>query len=103
MITKSLKELSKSLGITIVAISSLNRANYSGSITMESFKESGSIEYTSDVLIGLEYTNSNGNDRDYEARKKPRKITLSIIKNRYGALGKINFDFNTKYNTFIEK
>ena len=71
--------------------------------TMESFKESGSIEYTSDVLIGLEYTNSNGNDRDYEARKNPRKITLSIIKNRYGALGKINFDFNTKYNTFIEK
>lgn len=103
LITKSLKELSKSLGITIVAISSLNRANYSGSITMESFKESGSIEYTSDVLIGLEYTNSNGNDRDYEARKNQRKITLSIIKNRYGALGKINFDFNTKYNTFIEK
>lgn len=103
LITKRLKELSKSLGLTIVAISSLNRANYSGSITMESFKESGSIEYTSDVLIGLEYTNSNGNDRDYEARKNPRKITLSIIKNRYGALGKINFDFNTKYNTFIEK
>lgn len=103
LITKRLKELSKSLGLTIVAISSLNRANYSGNITMESFKESGSIEYTSDMLMGLEYTNPNGNDRDYEARKNPRKITLSIIKNRYGALGKINFDFNTKYNTFIEK
>lgn len=103
IITKRLKELSKSLGITIIAISSLNRANYSGSITMESFKESGSIEYTSDILMGLEYTNNNGIDRDYEAKKNPRKITLSVIKNRYGALGKVNLDFHTTYHTYIEK
>lgn len=105
LITKKLKELSKALGITIIVISSLNRANYNGSICLESFKESGSIEYTSDILMGLEYTNNtnNGNDRDYEARKNPRKITLSVIKNRYGALGKVNFEFHTNYNTFIEK
>lgn len=105
IITKKLKELSKILGITIIVISSLNRANYKGSICLESFKESGSIEYTSDILMGLEYTNNttNGNDRDYEARKNPRKITLSVIKNRYGALGKVNFEFHTNYNTYIEK
>jgi len=103
MITKRLKELSKQLNLVIVAISSLNRANYSGNITMESFKESGSIEYTSDILIGLEYTNNNGIDRDMEARKNPRRITLNILKNRYGALGKINMDFNTTYSTFFEK
>ena len=103
MITKRLKELSKQLNLVIVSISSLNRANYSGNITMESFKESGSIEYTSDILIGLEYTNNNGNDRDMEARKNPRRITLNVLKNRYGALGKINMDFNTTYSTFFEK
>ncbi len=103
IITKRLKELSKALGITIVVISSLNRANYNGTITMESFKESGSIEYTSDILMGLEYTNTSGNDRDYEANKNPRKITLKVIKNRYGACGKVNFDFNTKYNAYIER
>ena len=105
IITKKLKELSKILGITIIVISSLNRANYNGSICLESFKESGSIEYTSDILMGLEYTNNttNGNDRDYEARRNPRKITLSVIKNRYGALGKVDFEFHTNYNTFIEK
>lgn len=102
-ITKRLKELSKSLDITIIAISSLNRANYSGSITMESFKESGSIEYTSDILMGLEYTNNNGVDRDYEAKKNPRKITLSVIKNRYGSLGNVKLDFYTTYHTYIEK
>ena len=103
IITKRLKELSKALDITIIDISSLNRANYGGNITMESFKESGSIEYTSDILMGLEYTQNNGNDRDYEAKKNPRKITLSVIKNRYGALGKVNMEFYTTYHTFIEK
>ena len=103
MITKRLKELSKILNLSVVAISSLNRANYSGCITMESFKESGSIEYTSDILIGLEYTNNNANDRDMEARKNPRRITLTILKNRYGALGKVNMDFYTTYHTFVEK
>lgn len=103
IITKKLKEISKANNITIIAISSLNRANYSNDITMESFKESGSIEYTSDILIGLEYTNNTGNDREYEARKNPRKISLKIIKNRYGALGVINYDFNTMYHTFTER
>lgn len=103
LITKRLKELSKELGITIIAISSLNRANYSVNITMESFKESGSIEYTSDILLGLEYINTNATDRDVEAKKCPRKVAISIIKNRYGSLGKINFDFYTKYNTYVEK
>lgn len=103
IITKRLKELAKELNICIIEISSLNRTNYSGSITMESFKESGSIEYTSDILMGLEYVNNGANEREYEAKRNPRKITLSIIKNRYGALGKINFDFYTTYHTFIEK
>lgn len=102
-ITKRLKELAKDLNICIIEISSLNRTNYSGSITMESFKESGSIEYTSDILMGLEYVNNGANEREYEAKRNPRKITLSIIKNRYGALGKINFDFYTTYHTFLEK
>ena len=102
-ITKRLKELAKDLNICIIEISSLNRTNYSGSITMESFKESGSIEYTSDILMGFEYVNNGANEREYEAKRNPRKITLSVIKNRYGALGKINFDFYTTYHTFIEK
>jgi len=103
IITKRLKELAKELNICIIEISSLNRTNYSGNITMESFKESGSIEYTSDILMGLEYINNGANEREYEAKRNPRKITLSVIKNRYGALGRVNFDFYTTYHTFIEK
>lgn len=103
IITKRLKELAKEINICIIEISSLNRTNYSDSITIESFKESGSIAYTSDILMGLEYINNGANEREYEAKRNPRKITLSVIKNRYGALGKINFDFYTTYHTFTEK
>ena len=103
IITKRLKELAKELNICIIEISSLNRTNYSGSITMESFKESGSIEYTSDILMGLEYVINGANEREFKAKRNPRKITLSVIKNRYGALGKINFDFYTTYHTFLQK
>lgn len=53
--------------------------------------------------MGLEYINNGANEREYEAKRNPRKITLSVIKNRYGALGKVNFDFYTTYHIFIEK
>lgn len=101
--TKELKELAKELNICIIEISSLNRTNYSGSISMESFKGSGSIEYTSDILMGLEYVNNGANERECEAKRNPRKVTLSVIKNRYGALGRVNFDLYTTYHTFLQK
>lgn len=46
--------------------------------------------------------NNGANEREYEAKRNPRKITLSVIKNRYGALGRVNFDFYTMYHTFLE-
>ena len=50
-----LKRLSRDLDLPILAISSLNRENYTAAINMTAFKESGAIEYSSDVLIGLQY------------------------------------------------
>ena len=49
-----LKRLSRDQKIPIVCISSLNRDNYTQPISMQGFKESGAIEYGSDVLIGLQ-------------------------------------------------
>ena len=52
----TLKRVSRNLFIPIFVISSLNRANYQNPMSYESFKESGSIEYTADVLLGLQYS-----------------------------------------------
>lgn len=50
----ALRQLARDLSTPIVAISSLNRASYSTGVTMDSWKESGAIEYGCDVLLGLQ-------------------------------------------------
>ena len=50
----SLRQLARDMGTTVVVISSLNRSSYSGTISLDSFKESGGIEYGADVLLGLQ-------------------------------------------------
>lgn len=100
-IVKALKDISKRLDLTIIVISSLNRNNYDN-LTMEAFKESGSIEYTCDILLGLELT--NGSNRTLELKQNPRKVTLTILKYRNCPMGsQVKFDFYTGYNTFFEK
>ena len=72
---------------------------------MESFKESGAIEYSSDVLIGLQIEGAGGKDFDVnEAKNKdPRKIELVILKNRSAATGgKIAFEYYPMFNYFRE-
>lgn len=50
-----LKRMSRDYDIPIVGISSFNRENYEAPVNMTAFKESGAIEYSADVLIGLQY------------------------------------------------
>lgn len=85
----------------VVLISSLNRMSYKNPISLDSFKESGGIEYTCDVVIGLEPAgmeegNEKGNKqalRDCKAAD-PRRIVLRVLKNRQGATGDgILFEF----------
>jgi len=49
-----LKRLSRDYKIPVIGISSFNRQNYNQPVSMEAFKESGAIEYSSDVLLGLQ-------------------------------------------------
>lgn len=50
----ALYQLAHDLKTPVFAISSLNRSSYMGEITMEAFKDSGSIEYDADILLGLQ-------------------------------------------------
>ena len=73
----------------VIGISSFNRANYRIEVSMEAFKESGAIEYSSDVLLGLQLEGAGEKDFNAkEAKKKnPREIELVVLKNRYGKIG----------------
>ena len=91
-----LKRISRELDLTVIIISSVNRANYLTPIDFESLKESGGIEFTADVIWGLQLQCLNDPIFDKqnnikERREKikeakaadPRKIELCCLKNRY--------------------
>jgi len=97
-----LKEASRDYSIPIIAISSFNRENYLEPVSMTSFKESGAVEYSSDILIGLQYKGMDYQDGEKEVERKnrvkeliklarikksnkePIEIELKCIKNRNG-------------------
>lgn len=116
-----LKRLSRDCKVAIVGISSLNRDNYSAPISMAAFKESGSLEYGSDVLIGLQHKgmdyeegeNDKARDKrirelrksndEAAARGEPVNVELKILKARNGVKGDpIPYLFTPRYNHFAE-
>lgn len=100
-----LKRISRDYKTPVIGISSFNRANYREAVTMEAFKESGAIEYSSDVLIGLQLKGAGRKDFDAnEAKMKtPREIELVILKNRNGSTGdRVEFKYYSLFNYFEE-
>ena len=115
-----LKRLSRDLGIPVVGISSFNRDNYTQPVNLSSFKESGAIEYSSDVLIGLQYTGMDyeegETDKNREKRirellkqaaadaktGKAQHIHMKILKNRNGSKGEMLLEFYPMFNYFRE-
>lgn len=96
-ITRGLKILQQKYNTVVIAISSINRSNYLNPIDFESFKESGSIEYSADVIWGMQFQILNEptflQAKNVVQRRKmitmakaatPRKIELTCLKNRYG-------------------
>lgn len=124
-ITK-LKVLAREMDVPVVVISAFNRASYTDPVSMSSFRESSGIEYSADILIGLQYkgmeyfTENSGNggaretDAAHNARVqrlfekmqsiaaegKAQLIELKLLKNRNGARSTLEFDFTPKYNFF---
>lgn len=103
-----LRQISRAWNVPVFAISSLNRLNYYSPVSLEAFKESGSIEYSADVLLGLQPAiewKQGDTKTNIEAWKQqnPRPVEIPVLKNRYGGTGhKALFDFQAKYSTFTE-
>ena len=116
-----LKRLSRDYSIPIIGVSSFNRENYTTPVNMTSFKESGAVEYSSDVLIGLQYEGMDwAEDEADKARLKrvrdlmnrvikdgkegkQQKIQLKVLKNRNGSKGETVINFWPLFNHFEDK
>ena len=66
-----LKRISRDYKLTVIAISSFNRRNYSHPVTMEALKENGAIEYSSNILISIQVKGVGKNFDVNIAKKKP--------------------------------
>lgn len=107
-----LKRISRDYKIPVVGISSFNRDSYraggganKGRVSMTDFKESGAVEYSSDVLIGLEFFYSGTNDYSEreEKQRDPRQIRLVVMKNRNGqAWTDTGFEYYPMFNYYEE-
>lgn len=100
-----LKRISRDHKTPVIAVSSFNRAGYREVVTMEAFKESGAIEYSSDVLMGLQLQGAGGRDFDIIAQRaqNPRAVELIVLKNRNGASGsRLRFSYYPMFNYFSE-
>lgn len=117
-----LRRMARDLKTPVWVISSLNRTSYSGVIEMESFKESGGIEYGSDLLLGLQPYNMKEKMREgksktkeaQEARAKDivneyrtkavRECELCILKNRNGYVPEntLPFTYDAASSLFTE-
>lgn len=109
---KCLKKLT-SQGVAIIAISSLNRQSYDSPVTLSSLKETGSLEYSAETVLSLDFeamynAHRSGNpksfDLDTEKKKEVRNVLLTVLKCRNGPMGmQIPMVFYPKYNYFSEK
>lgn len=107
-----LKRLSRDFKTVVVGISSFNRDNYKTEVNMSAFKESGAIEYGSDVLLALQpqgmkpgYTTEEQkeNSKLVKQCKKStkRSVEIVILKNRNGKTGgKVGFNYYSLFNYF---
>ena len=77
--------MSRDYRLPIIGISSFNRDNYTAPVNLASFKESGAIEYSSDVLIGLQY---EGMDYQEGEADKAREKRIRELINQAIADGK---------------
>ena len=110
-IVRKLKNFQRDTNTTFIVISSFNRQNYSQPVAFESFKESGNIEYSADVVWGLQlYITNNLRDGSIsknreliEQAKKatPRQVQLSCLKNRQGTNYNCFFNYFPANDTFI--
>lgn len=106
---RRLKTLALQHGIPMLVLSSISRSSYYVKVSTESLNEAGGIEYTADVVLGLQPVEYSTNDKragkmamEETMKKAVRDMSLSCVKNRHGRLGEVALRYHAAYNFFEE-
>lgn len=115
----ALRQMARDMETCVSVISSLNRASYNGTVSLESFKESGAIEYGTDVLLGLQPRGIENEleDKGEQAAKREakklmkdfkanerRECEIMVLKNRNGRVWRdgVPLVYEAVSNLFLE-
>ena len=96
-ITTELFALTKRLGVTVMAVSQLNRESEKEGrdLRMSDLRDSGAIEQDCTKLIGFNTPERQDGDLEWH-------VVGHVLKNKMGSRGKINFTFSGPSYTFRE-
>lgn len=115
-----LKRISRDFDIPVLTVSSFNRDNYLEPVNFAAFKESGAIEYSSDVLLAMQLAGMDYREGEAEQARKKRirslqdaaiqaakdnsgeAIELKVLKNRAGVKDSVALRFFPRHNAFYE-
>ena len=108
---RKLKLFQRETNTTFIVVSSFNRMNYTLTVSFESFKESGNIEFTADVIWALQPNIVNkfnsGTDvnkvrklLEFAKKNQPREIQLKCLKNRSGNNYDCYFQYYSAHDFF---
>lgn len=104
-----LKALVVQHNLPMLALSSLNRLGYNVAVGLESLKESGDIEFTADVVLGLQPiqlgATDDGNGRAINAATRTQEVRtmrLTCLKHREEGAGEAILEYDAAHNAFNE-
>ena len=105
--------------VVFLIIAHNRESNKSGTVTMESGRDTSAIEYSGDTQIGLTFTrclkgwkdekgvkHDKGKNPDDLTQEERKEITLKIVKSRFGGVGRrvdLRFDGETMTYTQLYK
>ena len=115
----ALRQMANRTQTPVVAISSLNRSSYSGNVMLDSFKESGAVEYGADLLLALQPADVYEQAEAAEEKKRKgvvdrltrqhkaanvRRCELHVLKIRNGRMpaDPLLLDFDAAASMFTE-
>ena len=111
-IINNLKILARNEKIPVIVISSFNRENYTKQASFASYKETGSIEYSADIVLALQLSmiremQAENKDVDAETLEKEkraanRRIDLVCLKNRGGTCFTLQLGYKPQYEYFTD-
>lgn len=97
-----LRRIANGHNCPVFAISSIRRTDYAkANAGLDALAEAQALEYGADVVAFLT-VRGKGEEREANMAAPIRPVTLSVVKNRYGATGAVNLMFDTCYATFRE-